>query len=311
VRILGEALTNIRRHARARRVEIRTWTSVGDLWCDVADDGRGVGAGATSGHGIAGMRERAARLGGEVDIRTPHAGGTIVRVRLPLSPSREAGTPIRVLLVEDHAAVREAIAAAFRREPDFEVVGEAGTLAEACRMLDEVDVALVDLGLPDGDGSDLIAVLREANPNAHAIVLSAGLDRSVVARAVERGAAGALSKANRLPDVIEAVRRVRAGETLLPVDEVVELLRFASRERERELLDRQAIESLTSREREILQLIADGCDSRHAASRLHISVRTQRNHVANILGKLGVHSQLQALIFALRYQLVELRSTDC
>ena len=108
------------------------------------------------------MRERAAQLGGQVDIWTPDAGGTIVRVRLPLSPSREAGAPIRVLLVEDHAAVREAIAAAFRREPDFEVVGEAGTLAEARGMLDAVDVALVDLGLPDGDGSDLIAALREA-----------------------------------------------------------------------------------------------------------------------------------------------------
>jgi len=257
------------------------------------------------------MRERATQLGGQLDIRTPDAGGTTVRARLPLSPPREAGEPIRVLLVEDHAAVREALAAAFRREPEFEVVGEAGTLAEARGMLAEVDVALVDLGLPDGDGSDLIAVLREAEPNAHAIVLSAGLDRSAVARAVERGAAGALSKVSRLGDVIEAVRRVRAGETLLPVDEVVELLRFASRERERELLDRQAIESLTSRELEILQLIADGCDSRHAASRLHISVRTQRNHVANILGKLGVHSQLQALIFALRYRLVELRSTEC
>ncbi len=290
VRILGEALTNVRRHAVAGRVKVRVWTSAGDLWCDVADDG--VGVGATSGRGIAGMRERAAQVGGQVDIRAHDAGGTVVRVRLPLSPSREAGEPIRVLLVEDHAAVREAIATAFRREPDFDVVGEAGTLADARGMLEAVDVALVDLGLPDGDGSDLIAELRETEPNAQAIVLSAGLDRSVVARAVERGAAGALSKANRLSDVVEAVRRVRAGETLLPVDEVVDLLRFASRERERELLDRQAIESLTSRELEILQLIADGCDSRHAASRLHISVRTQRNHVANILGKLGVFARI-------------------
>jgi PAS domain S-box-containing protein len=312
VRILGEALTNVRRHAGAGRVKVRVWTSAGDLWCDVADDGRGVGVGAAAGHGIAGMRERAARLGGRVAMATPKAGGgTVVRVRLPLSPVREAGSPIRVLLVEDHAAVREAIAAAFRREPDFEVVGEAGTLAEARGMLNEVDVAVVDLALPDGDGGELIAELREADPSAHAVVLSAGLDRSVVARAVERGAAGALSKATRLPEVIDAVRRVCAGETLLPLDEVVELLRFASRERERELLDRQAIETLTSRELEVLQLIADGCDSRDAASRLHISVRTQRNHVANILGKLGVHSQLQALIFALRYQLVELRSREC
>jgi DNA-binding NarL/FixJ family response regulator len=126
-----------------------------------------------------------------------------------------------------------------------------------------------------------------------------------VAHAVERGAAGVLPKTASLPDVIDAVRRVRAGETLLPLDEVVALLRLASRERERERLDRRAIESLTGRELEILQLIADGCDSRNAASRLHISVRTQRNHVANILRKLGVHSQLQALVLALRYDVVE------
>jgi PAS domain S-box-containing protein len=311
VRILDEALTNVRRHAGAERVTVRAWTSVGQLWGEVTDDGRGASVGAMPGQGIAGMRERAARLGGEVDFRTPEGGGTAVRVRLPVSPSREAGQPIRVLLVEDHAAVREAIAGAFRRERDFEVVGEAASLAEARGMLEDVDVALVDLALPDGDGGDLIAALREAVPDAHAIVLSAGLDRSAVARAVERGAAGAFPKSDPLPDVIDAVRRVRAGETLLPLEEVVELLRFASRERERELLDRRAIESLTTRELEVLQLVADGCDSREAASRLHISVRTQRNHVASILGKLGVHSQLQALIFALRYQLVELRSAEC
>jgi PAS domain S-box-containing protein len=307
--ILGEALTNVRRHANASRVKVRVWTAVGALWCDVSDDGRGMDTGTAPGTGVTGMRERAARYGGQMEIHAPDTGGTVVRVRLPLSPTRESGTPTRVLLVEDHAAVREAIATAFRREPDFEVAGEAATLAEAREQLDEVDVALVDLGLPDGDGSDLIAALREANPAAHAVVLSAGLDRSSIARAIERGAAGALAKSDRLPDVIDAVRRVSAGETLLPLEEVVELLRFASRERERELLDRRAIESLTSRELEILQLIADGCDSRQAASRLHISVRTQRNHVANVLGKLGVHSQLQALIFALRYQLVELRPT--
>jgi PAS domain S-box-containing protein len=311
VRIVGEALTNVRRHAVGRHVRVRAWTTRGQLWCDVVDDGRGVAGGEMPGQGIAGMREGAARLGGHFALRTPEGGGTAVRVRLPLSGARDTGAPIRVLLVEDHVAVRDAIAGAFRREPDFEVVGEAGTLAEARGMLDEVDVAVVDLALPDGDGSDLIAELRDADPDAHAIVLSGGLTRSVIARAVERGAAGAFSKAGSLPDVIDAVRRVRAGETLLPLDEVVELLRFASRERERDLLDRQAIESLTGRELEILQLIADGCDSREAAGRLYISVRTQRNHVANILAKLGVHSQLQALIFALRYQLVELASKEC
>jgi DNA-binding NarL/FixJ family response regulator len=254
------------------------------------------------------MRERAARLGGQVAISAPDTGGTVVRVRLPLLSRRAADASIRVLLVEDHTAVREAFAAAFRRAPGFEVAGEAATLAEARGMLNGVDVAVLDLGLPDGDGLDLITELRDAEPGSQALVLSAGLDRAVLARAVERGAAGALPKTTGLPDVVEAVRRVHSGETLMPLDDIVELLRFAGRERERELLDRRAIESLTRREREILQLIADGCDSRDAAARLHISVRTQRNHVASILAKLGVHSQLQALIFALRHQLVELPS---
>jgi DNA-binding NarL/FixJ family response regulator len=92
------------------------------------------------------------------------------------------------------------------------------------------------------------------------------------------------------------------------MDEIVELLHHAGRARRREAEDRRSIEALTAREREILQLLAEGLDSQDAAARLHISVRTQRNHVANILGKLGVHSQLQALVFALRYDLVEVGS---
>ena len=306
--VLGEALTNVRRHAGARRVRVRSWTTSGQLWCDVADDGRAPAPEALSGRGITDMRERAARLGGRLDVTRRDGGGTAVRVRVPLVRPRAGDAPVRVLLVEDHAAVREAIAAAFRREPDLVVTGEVATLADAREHLDDVDVVVVDLALPDGDGCELVAELREAAPSARALVLSAGLDRPALARTIERGAAGALPKTTPLPEVLDAVRRVHRGETLLPLDEVVELLRFAGRERERELLDRQAIESLTSREREVLQLIADGLDSRRAAERLHISVRTQRNHVASILAKLGVHSQLQALIFALRYELVELRS---
>jgi DNA-binding NarL/FixJ family response regulator len=91
------------------------------------------------------------------------------------------------------------------------------------------------------------------------------------------------------------------------VDDVVDLLRFAGRRREREREDRLAIEELTAREREVLQALADGLDSQAIADKLHITIRTERNHVANILAKLGVHSQLQALVFALRYQLVEIR----
>ena len=114
-----------------------------------------------------------------------------------------------------------------------------------------------------------------------------------------------LGKTTHLHEVVSAVRRVRAGETLMPLDEVVELLRFAGRRRERELDERRLIESLTPREREVRQLLAAGLDSVAIARRLHISPRTQRNHVANILAKLEMHSQLQAVVFALRHGVVQ------
>ena len=192
----------------------------------------------------------------------------------------------------------------------FEVVGQAGSLAEARRLLEEahqeIDVAVVDLGLPDGYGGELIEELREKNPRAQTLVLSASLDRANMARAVERGAAGILNKTAHLDKVVEAVRRLRAGETLMPLEEVVGLLRYAGRTREQEYDARRAIERLTSREIEVLQHKADGLDSEEIAQRLHIALRTERNHVSHILTKLGVHSQLQALVLALRYGVVKI-----
>jgi DNA-binding NarL/FixJ family response regulator len=219
------------------------------------------------------------------------------------------GGRVRVLLVEDHASVREAIATAFEREASFEVIGQAASLREAREMLVDIDIdiAVIDLGLPDGDGGELIGELREANPRAQALVLSATLDRADTARAIDSGAAGALNKTAHLDEVVDAVRRLRSGETLLPLDEVLDLLRFAKRQRQQEHVDREAIERLTAREREVLQALADGLDSQAIADRLHITIRTQRNHVANILAKLSVHSQLQALVFGLRYDLVSVR----
>jgi DNA-binding NarL/FixJ family response regulator/signal transduction histidine kinase len=310
LRILGESLTNARRHAAARRVDVRVWATAGALCAEVTDDGDGFepdarAAPGTESRGLTGMRERAELLGGRLDVRTALGTGTTVHLRVPMGTARRAGETVHVLLVEDHAAVRESMAAAFAREPGFEVVAHAGSLAEARRRLRGVDVAIVDLGLPDGNGADLIPDLRAENADAQALVLSAGLDRSAVAAAVERGAAGALSKDAHLRDVVNAVRRLRAGETLMPIDEVVELLGFARRERHRELDDRRALETLTPRERQILQLLAEGLDTQRSATRLHISPRTHRNHVSKILMKLGVHSQLQAVVFALRYELVD------
>jgi DNA-binding NarL/FixJ family response regulator len=311
LRVIGEALTNARRHASATRIQIDVSVAGGSFVASVTDDGRGLDQrrppARGGGHGIAGMRERAALLAGQLQIARRAGGGTAVELRAPLAGPRVPHAA-RVLLVDDHTAIREALALAFAGDDEFVVTGQAGSLAEARRLLGDVDIAIIDIELPDGDGGELIAELRDANPDAQALVLSAHVDRAAMAKVVESGAAGVLSKATHLHEVVAAVRRLHAGETLIGLQEVVDLLRFAGTERERELSDHRRIARLTPREREILQLLADGLDSRRVAARLYISPRTQRNHMANILTKLGLHSQLQAVLFALRHGVVEPRA---
>ena len=316
---MGEALTNARRHSGAENVWVRVLSSERKLYAEVEDDGRGFDVSEESsatptrgGMGIRGMHERAHLLGGELKIESELGNGTKVLFELALEQEQEEAKEerVRVLLVEDHASFRDAIASSFEGEAGFEVVGQAASLAQARTMLEEtgqrVDVAVVDLGLPDGYGADLIGELREKNPQAQVLVLSATADRLEIARAVEAGAAGILNKTVHLEEVVEAVRRLRAGETLMPLEEVVELLRFAGSERRQEYEARQAKEKLSPREREVLQALADGLDSEGVAQKLHISLRTERNHMASILAKLGVHSQLQALVFAVRHGVVEI-----
>jgi DNA-binding NarL/FixJ family response regulator len=211
----------------------------------------------------------------------------------------------RVLLVDDHATFREPLAFMLNREPEFEVVAQAGSLAEARRALEGIDLAVVDLNLPDGDGTELIGELRTTNPHGMVLVLTASADREAYARAVEAGAAGVLNKSASIRDVIEASRRLVAGEAVLSTDEVAELLRIADRRREQDRETRQAVESLTPREREVLVLLAEGLSDKEIAERLYVGSGTVRTHVVNIFVKLGVHSRLQALVFAARHGLID------
>ena len=212
----------------------------------------------------------------------------------------------RLGLVEDHSAVRQALAFVLEREGGFEVVAQAGSVAEAREFPNEVDVAIIDLGLPDGDGIEVIKELHEKNPEIIALVLSATSDRTQLARAVEAGAAGLLHKATPLPEITQAVRRLLAGEALIAMDEVIEFLRLASREREKEYQEHLVMEQLTLREEEILQCLAEGLNDRQIAQQLHISIDTERNHMTSIFAKLGVKSRLQAILFAIRRGIVEI-----
>ncbi|MCA1848431.1 MAG: response regulator transcription factor [Actinobacteria bacterium] len=217
----------------------------------------------------------------------------------------------RILLVEDHVSFRQALAFMFEREPEFEVVGQVGSMDEVRKLpgglLRDVEVAVVDLALPDGDGLELIEDLSSNEPQIMTLVLSASLESGRFARAIEAGAGGVLHKSTPIKDIIGAVRRLKAGEALLSPGEVIEMRRAVSREREEKREALQAIEKLTSREREILRALAEGLESREIAEKLNITVETERTHMVNILRKLGVHSRLQALVFAARHGLVEIR----
>ncbi|MEJ7842677.1 MAG: response regulator transcription factor [Rubrobacter sp.] len=221
------------------------------------------------------------------------------------------GEKTRILLIEDHASFRQALAFMFEREEEFAVVGQAGTLAEAREFLngsaDATDVAVCDLALPDGDGFDLIEELAAKGSKITTLVLSASLEPARFARAVEAGASGVLHKAVAIGDIVDAVRRLNAGEALLSPSKIIEMLRMVSRKRQEELEAQKSIDRLTRREREVLQALAEGLDSRDIAEKLHITMETERTHMVNILNKLDVHSRLQALVFAARNGVVEIR----
>lgn len=213
----------------------------------------------------------------------------------------------KILLVEDHASFRQALAFMFEREPEFTVTAQAGSVAEAREAVDGADVAVVDLGLPDGDGIELVEDFSSRKPSISTLVLSASLEPAKFASAVEAGASGVLHKSVSITEIVDAVRRLRAGEALISANDMIQMLRMVSRKRQEEMESRQAIDKLTRREREVLQALGEGLDSKEIAQKLHITVETERTHMVNILNKLGVHSRLQALVFALRNGVIEVR----
>ncbi len=210
------------------------------------------------------------------------------------------------MLVEDHATLREPLAFMFNREPDFEVVAQAGSLGEAREKLGSIDLAIVDLDLPDGDGTDLIGALRAVNPRGMVLVLTANADREAYARAVEAGAAGVLHKTVRIQQVVDASRRLLSGNSLFSTEEIIELLQLAEQRRVRDREADRYVEQMTPRELEVLQALADGLSDKEMSENLHVGVGTVRNHLVSIFSKLGVNSRLQALVFALRQGIIKI-----
>lgn len=215
-----------------------------------------------------------------------------------MSPER-----IHLLIVDDHAAFRQPLAFMLDREPDLQVVAQAGTLAEARAVIRAtagvICVALIDLRLPDGLGTDLLHAFKDANPGAASLMLTADQDKLQYARAIEAGAIGVLSKTASIDEIVTGIRRAARGESVQSAQEIIELLRLANRERERDKATQITLARLTPREREVLETLSEGLDNRAIADRLFISPETARTHVVKLLSKLNVESRLQAAIFAI------------
>ena len=213
------------------------------------------------------------------------------------------------MIVDDHTSFRQPLAFMLDREPDLAVVAQVGSVADAREALEDtgvaVDVAVVDLVLPDGSGSEVIDELQALRPQILALVLSAHSDRVRLTRAIEACAAGILHKSSGLKEIVDAVRRLRSGEQLIPPQEVIEAVRFVGRERLRAHEAQRSIGKLTPRERELLEALAEGLSDKEIAQRLYVGVGTVRSHMTHLLAKFGVDSRLQALVFAIRYGLVE------
>ena len=222
------------------------------------------------------------------------------------SPGEPTPGPVRVLVVDDHEVLGQSLAMVLDAEDDLETAGVATTIEQAARLVvsSAPDVMLLDHRLPDGDGISAIPRLLALRPEMRIVVLTASAPDHLLLSAIEAGAFGFLSKSRGVDEVAAAVRAAAAGESVISPELLARLLpRFQKG-------GPVPIGSdLTDREREVLDLLAQGLSNAAIAAALTVSVHTVRNHIANLSAKLGAHSKLETLSIAVNHGLVTRRET--
>jgi two-component system, NarL family, response regulator DevR len=211
--------------------------------------------------------------------------------------------PVRIFLLDDHEVVRRGIAELLAAVPDFEIVGEAGTVEQALpRVLAaKPDVAVLDARLPDGSGIDVCRDIRSALPSTYCLILTSYDDQDAMLAAVLAGASGYVLKEVRTSGLVDAIRQAALGRSLIDPAVIAQVMAQV-----RDGIPTDArLAALTEREREVLDLIADGMTNRQIGERLFLAEKTVKNYVSSLLGKLGMQRRTQAAVYG-----AEIRRTD-
>jgi DNA-binding NarL/FixJ family response regulator len=221
---------------------------------------------------------------------------------IAMNAGARGDAPIRVLVVDDHDLFRTGLASLLNSQPDIDVVAQASGGRMGVRLADELrpDVVLMDVRMPDLEGTEATRVIMDHDPDARVVALTVASEDADVAAVVSAGACGFLAKDTRIEEVAVAVRAAAQGAAWLSPRAAEVVLGHVRRLELEPELDPTPLEELSSRELDVLRLIARGMENAEIAAELGISPRTAKNHVSNILAKLGLQGRVQAAIYAVR-----------
>jgi DNA-binding NarL/FixJ family response regulator len=225
-------------------------------------------------------------------------------------PDETPQDAIRVLVVDDHALFRRGLQMVLEGEADIDVVGEASDGAEAIEKAEETtpDVVLMDVRMPKRSGIEATRVIKDMLPSAKILMLTISDEEADLYEAIKAGASGYLLKEISIDEVAGAVRQVHAGQSLISPSMASKLLNeFAAMVKRRDERTQVPGPRLTERELEVLRLVAKGMNNRDIGRELFISENTVKNHVRNILEKLHLHSRMEAVVYAVREKLLDIK----
>jgi DNA-binding NarL/FixJ family response regulator len=224
----------------------------------------------------------------------------------PASPDQA----LRILIVDDHALFRRGLQMVLKQEPDIDVVGEAGDGHEAVDKAQELmpDVILMDVRMPRRSGIEATQQIKDLLPHVKILMLTISDEEADLYDAIKAGASGYLLKEISIDEVADAIRSVWAGQSRISPSMAAKLLtEFAAMSKRAEERQQLPAPRLTEREMEVLKLVAQGLNNRDIAKELFISENTVKNHIRNILEKLHLHSRMEAVVYAVREKLLEIK----